>query len=221
MPLPILIFDFDGTVAVGDGPVVAYARGVADAADLGHGFAEEIARRLAASNTSDVIDGYDLVRVAALEAGADDAALAAGYTASREALGSDRAPVATPAGLAELLASVEAERILVTNAPAVRLRDVLAGLGLAGSFDRIVTDAAKPAGLDALLDELAPTGAPVLSIGDVWRNDLAPVHARGHATALVGAFTDPAAVPTYRAGRLEDLLPQIAAWVHGNSDDSR
>ena len=79
MPRPILIFDFDGTVALGDGPVRAYARAVATEAGLSPSFVDEIATGLA--DGDDAIDAYDLVRVRALAAGAapDSQAVAGPY----------------------------------------------------------------------------------------------------------------------------------------------
>ncbi|WP_295823799.1 hydrolase [uncultured Microbacterium sp.] len=211
MPRPVLIFDFDGTVAVGDGPLLAYARAVAAHTASVDAFVSTVSAHLAAP-TGDVIDGYDAVRRLALEAGVDDDALAAAYTLSRTQLGSVDAPVSTAVGLAEFLAHVDAERLLVTNAPATRLDAALSGMGLAGLFDRVVTDAAKPAGLEALLASLGE-GVPVLAVGDVWRNDLAPAHARGFHTALVGGYADAVAAPTFRADTLDELLPALAAWV--------
>lgn len=211
MPRPVLIFDFDGTVATGDGPLLAYARAVAAHTASADALVATVVAHLSAPS-SDVIDGYDVVRRAALAAGVDEAALAAAYTASRAQLGGSEAPVSTATGLAAFLRDADAERLLVTNAPATRLDVALAALGLEGLFDRIVTDAAKPAGLERLLDDLGADAA-VLAIGDVWRNDLAPAHARGFATALVGGYPDPAAEPTFRAETLDELLPALAAWV--------
>lgn len=212
MSRPVLIFDFDGTVALGDGPVLAYAASVAAAGRLPESFVTQVRRGLVDPAAENAVDGYDLVRILALRAGADQTQLAFGYRASRGLLATTAAPIGTPAGLARLLDEVDAERILLTNAPDVRLTEALDALGLAGRFDRVITDAAKPTGLETLLDELDP-GRPVLSVGDIWRNDLAPVHERGHATALVGPSTDPDSQPTYRAARLEDLLDDIARWA--------
>ena len=211
MSRPVLIFDFDGTVALGDGPLLAYARAAAAHAAPGNDVVDAVRAQLA-DPQNDAIDGYDVVRRVALAHGLDDAMLSAAYAASRAQLAGPDAPIATADGLAAFLAAVDAERLLVTNAPATRLDEALVSMGLAGLFDRIVTDAAKPAGLARLLDEL-DGAAPVLAVGDVWRNDLAPASARGHDTALVGGFPDPTARPTFRADTLDELLPALATWA--------
>lgn len=220
MPRPHLIFDFDGTVALGDGPVRAYARAVAAEAGLPSSFVESVAAGLLAGEQAEgrdlpadaAIDAYDLVRVLATEAGADAAALSRGYLASRAQLATSDAPVFAPDGLAAFLAEVDAERILVTNAPDIRILEALADLGLDGLFDRVVANAGKPDGLIRLLDELG-ADTDVLAIGDIWRNDLAPAHERGHTTALVGGYPDPEAAPDLHAPTLPALLPALTDWV--------
>nr|WP_201471293.1 haloacid dehalogenase-like hydrolase [Microbacterium hydrocarbonoxydans] len=209
----ILLFDFDGTIALGDGPVLAYAAQVAAALGDRDGFVDGIRETLSAADGG-ALDGYDAVRRAATARGADSRLLSAAYLASRAELATAAAPISAPAGLADFLAAAaaSAERVLVTNAPAIRIDEALEALGLTGLFDRIVTSARKPAGLVAFLAAL-PDDARVLSIGDIWHNDLAPAHARGHATALIGGFPDGEATPTYRAADFATLIPQLDAWL--------
>ena len=227
MPRPILIFDFDGTVALGDGPVRAYARAVAAEAGLAPSFVDEIVAGLAVPERAGVggsedidpdaaIDAYDLVRVRATAAGASADDLARGYAVSRARLATEEAPIVAPAGLAAFLADADAERVLVTNAPGVRIPEALVALGLDGLFDRVVVDAGKPAGLASLLVGLDPE-TDVLAVGDIWRNDLAPAHERGHATALVGGYPDPAAAPDFHARTLPELLPALTDWVRAHA----
>ncbi|OAN36566.1 HAD family hydrolase [Microbacterium sp. H83] len=210
----ILLFDFDGTIALGDGPVLAYAQEVADGlGDRGEGLVDGIRSALAAAEAG-VLDGYDAVRREALGRGADAALLSSAYRASRTRLATEQAPILAPEGLAAFLteAGGRAERVLVTNAPSIRIAEALEALGLAGLFDRIVTGARKPTGLETVLADL-PADARVLSVGDIWHNDLAPAHARGHATALIGGFADPAATPTFRASAFSELVPQLEDWL--------
>ncbi|MFJ4163954.1 HAD family hydrolase [Microbacterium sp. NPDC089698] len=214
---PVLVFDFDGTIALGDGPILAYAHKIADelseqTADLdGPRFLALVRSELYADG-ADSLDGYDAVRRIAEAHGAGPTLLERAYLASRQALGTPAAPVGAPAGLADLLREVDAWRILVTNAPATRIAETLAELGLGDVFDHVITAAGKPTGLGAVLDSL-PDGAVVLSIGDVWRNDLAPAHERGLDTALVGPFIDPDANPTLRAADTASLIPAIRDWL--------
>lgn len=206
-----IIFDFDGTIALGDGPVLAYAQQLAAELSAPESFVDGI-RRVLAAGGADALDGYDAVRRAGIEAGADAGHLSRAYLASRGQLGTEDAPITAPDGLAQFLAEADADRILVTNAPDVRLAEALAALGFDGLFDRIVTSARKPTGIEKVLDELQ-ADARVLSVGDIWHNDLAPAHRRGHATALVGDFSDPDAEPTFRAATLTSLLPQLREWL--------
>ncbi len=93
----------------------------------------------------------------------------------------------------------------------------LAALGLSGLLDAVLTDVGKPGGMDAVLDRcgVRPDGAGtrVLSVGDVWVNDLAPVAARGHATALISRRPPPEARPTWTVPALPDLYPALREWV--------
>ncbi|WP_052460361.1 HAD family hydrolase [Microbacterium gorillae] len=217
-PDTAVILDFDGTVALGDGPVRAYARAVERRGGVTG--VEPVLNAVPA----DALDGYDAVRMAAESAGVSAADLSAAYLDSRAELATEDAPIHAPVGLAEFLtAAGEAGvlRLLVTNAPDIRIAPALAALGIADGIDRVVTDAAKPGGLDAQLDELAAAGVVrVLSIGDIWRNDLAPAHRRGHTTALVGDHPDEIATPTHRASTFGDLAPALQEWLDAVPSDS-
>ena len=58
----------------------------------------------------------------------------------------------------------------------------------------------------------------MLSIGDIWANDLAPAQARGALTALVGPDQDEAdaATPDIRVARMPELYPIVADWLGGS-----
>jgi FMN phosphatase YigB (HAD superfamily) len=222
-----LVFDFDGTVSLGTGPVLAYARAAATtlAADHASAFLSAVELGLEQSPSGQLpgtgaIDGYDLVRMLASQHGVDPATLGDAYLASRGRLATDDAPVVAPRGLADFLrfAREHANTVLATNAPDIRVTEAISALGLTGLFDAVYTSVGKPGGLDSVLDDWLPNGE-VLSIGDVWINDLAPAAARGALTALVGS-PDEASAPTYRADHLHELYPVIAAWLESPHEDN-
>ena len=220
-----ILFDFDGTVSLGHGPVRAYASAASAPLSTDQRASFLAAVDLALENApsgqlagTGAIDGYDLVRVLSAEHGVDPASLGDAYLASRSVLASDEAPVVAPDGLADFLrfAREHAAIVLATNAPDIRVTEAIEALGLSGLFDAVYTSVGKPGGLDAVLDEWLPLG-DLLSVGDVWVNDLEPAARRGARTALVGS-PDAAARPTYRADRLHELYPVIAAWLEGTPD---
>jgi FMN phosphatase YigB (HAD superfamily) len=222
-----LLFDFDGTVSLGHGPVLAYARLAAESLSATH--AEEMMQQVRmglALEPSSVVatpgpvptpaaDGYILVKELAQAYGVEDSGLNRAYHGSRAQLATALAPIEPVPGLAAFLGEARdhANIVLATNSPEVRMSEALQFLGLTGAFDVLYTSVGKPSGLDAVLDEWMPYG-PLLSIGDIWANDLAPAHARGAQTALVGrgSVVPEGAEPTFRADDLADLFPQITRW---------
>ena len=189
----VLVFDFDGTVSLGHGPIRSYARFIAGGLPTAQAveFLGRFEDGISAAPTTTgpaapPIDGYDLVRLLAEQYDVGSTARSAAYLASRHELATHAAPVTSPAGLADFLAEARpaAYLVLATNAPAIRLDEALAALGLTGAFDVVHTAVGKPAGFGPLLESLLtmlPVGASpahLASIGDVWENDLAPAHRR-------------------------------------------
>jgi FMN phosphatase YigB (HAD superfamily) len=207
----LVVLDFDGTLAVGDEPVLAYFRGVAG------GAADEAFARWVETGDGHR-DGYSLVAAWAGAHGVAEDVRAAAYASSRAALHAGEVAVLAPDGLAALLdrRPDDVRCVLVTNAPVDGIEPVLERLGLAGRLDALIGDARKPTGMRAVLDRLlAETGLPpaaLLSVGDVWENDLAPAAALGAATAFVDRFDRREGAPTYRARTLTELLPHIERW---------
>lgn len=213
---PTVIFDFDGTLALGDGPVRAYAACVArEAGDSRIVDDADDALAKIAAGESVFRDGYHAVAVAAANRGATPEMLDAAYRASRELLATEAAPIAAPSGISAFLDALapHADRYVVTNAPDVRLTDALVELGIDGRLEQVVTSAGKPRGIEAVVED-ALTRGPVLSIGDIHEFDLAPAAALGADTALVGpAATRPPADVTMAAVHLPELYPAIQSWA--------
>jgi FMN phosphatase YigB (HAD superfamily) len=208
----IVVLDFDGTVAVGDEPVLAYFRGVAGPE------ADDVLARWVLTGGAGYRDGYALVADWAAAHAVVEEVRSAAYTASRAALHDGTAAVTAPEGLADLLRRrpLDVRCVLVTNAPVGGIEPVLARLGLEGLLDGVLGDADKPDGMPAVLERLLAEAAlpaeHLLSVGDIWRNDLQPAAAIGAATAFVDRFGSGEGSPTFRARTMEDLLPDLEQW---------
>lgn len=216
MPVPTVVFDFDGTIALGDGPVRAYLRHVADdAADPGLVEVADAALRAVAAGDDGYRDAYDAVRQVALSRGITEDRLQASYLKSRLDLGTPAAPVQAPAGLATFLTglSAHARLVLATNAPQTGIDRALSWLGVADQLPTRHCGLGKPAGLVPVLTGYLADG-PVLAVGDIWDYDLAPAATLGADTALVGATATTAPVhPTMRGTTLADLYGEITTWA--------
>lgn len=216
MRQPTVVFDFDGTIALGHGPVIAYARHVAAlAGDPGLLEAARVALDRVDAGDAVYRDSYDAVRQVALEREIPESLLGPAYLASRHELGSRTAPVEAPAGLGEFLAGLapSARLVLATNAPEIRVDHVLELLGAADHLVERHFSIGKPAGLVAIVADHLAEG-PVLAVGDIWAYDLAPAAELGADTALVGVTArgdDPR--PTMSGTTLADLYGAITNWA--------
>jgi len=215
-----LILDFDGTVCVGHGPALVYARQAAglhpDLADL-----EARVERYCAGEPlpefGSAPDGYLAVAHAALALGVPVSALQSAFLETRRRLAEEGLGTRAPEGLPELVAQLRASGtrvLLVTNAPALGIDRMLDRLGLGGAFDDVVADARKPSGLTPILDDIGHpiTRDTVLSVGDIWINDLALPAERGAATALIDPFDRVAGSPDLRVRTFDELMPFLRSW---------
>lgn len=213
--VPSIVFDFDGTLALGHAPVLAYARAVAPHA--GAGFVEQVEAELASfdTGTSNHLDGYHVVAEVAGRHGVSSGTMKEAYLESRGWLGTDKARVGRLPGLNDFLAELHgiARLAVATNAPATGVEGVLSDWGVREYFAELHVNVGKPAGLRPIIVELVQRG-PVLSVGDIVDYDLAPALELGADTALVGAtaLTSTAEV-TFRGATLTDLYDDILAWA--------
>jgi len=215
-PAGLLVIDLDGTLCLGDAPVRAYGRHAAEAA----GDPALVERLDAFLDGRESIpgagDGYQAVAALARAAGVEQEDIGAAFMRSREGYAEWVGEVSAPEGVVELLGGLDGvRRVLVTNAPPPGLRELLAGIGVAPVLDSVVTAAGKPKGMPAVLDRLQLTtpGAALASLGDIWANDHAEVHARGGATFLIDRHGLGEGRPTARGARIEELYPAIEEWA--------
>ena len=225
-PVAALLFDFDGTLYVGDLPVHAYARRVAERLDgaAGVGVVAGMRRFLEdrsvpgdpGTDLTAAQDGYQAVELLAVAAGADADMLSAAYRQSRHDLAASAFAVDAPDGLVDLLTGLHGQvrSVVVSNADPAGMAEVLAGTGLAPLLDEVILDAGKPDCWPPLIERYADLvgGADrLLAVGDRWSGDLAPIAAAGGWTGLIDRFGRGDGSPDARAADLTALLPAIAA----------
>lgn len=238
----VLLFDFDGTVSLGDDPVIAYARHLDEEAGSAVNLITRVVSRWLAVDgrlaealdgltdadpvflglhvVDGAIDGYAAAQRLAALVGVTSERIDAAYRASRADLADGLISTHAPEGFASFLAAfpASAHRVLVSNSPANGLTEQLDKLELGRSFDEVVTNANKPAGLPdiarRILAEQGVQPARLASVGDIWVNDLAPVAALGATTALIDRMPVPeGAAPTVRASHIEELYPWLLEWA--------
>lgn len=235
MPDPVpraltLLLDLDGTLIRSDEPVLEYGRRVAGelSAEAGAAllatltsFLEEAGEHRRTPPLADADDGYQAVEALAAAYAVPKEAVDAAYAQSRRSVDVAGAVEPVPAGLLDLLAEIRkhVRVVVVTNAPITGVRSLLAGLGVEDLIDELVTDADKPTGLTAIVERfLHESGAAddprrLLSVGDIWANDLAVPHARGCRTAYVDRFDRRRGPADASAPELAGLLDFIRAWA--------
>lgn len=223
----ILLLDFDGTVCRGDEPVREYARRVATAVRPGDAqhLIGALERFLDGTDRGGIVagaqDGYQAVSALAASLDVPPEHTEAAFLGARAALAAGEIDAEVPAGLLDLLGEVgpSARRVLVTNAPGASLGPVLDRLGLAAHLDEVIADAGKPSGLpgliERLLDAAGAVGEPqrLLSIGDIWANDLRAARERGCMTAYVDRFDRRQGDADARAESIEDLYDVVRRWA--------
>ncbi len=214
----LLILDFDGTLCLGDEPVREFARQVAsEAAAPAPELLDPLDRFLQGEQGTPFdgcADAYTAVAAWARERGLERDAMTAAFLRGRAELDAGRIEISTSDGVIDRLGAMLGwYRVLVTNSPLASTMTLTARLGLDTVLDTIIGDAAKPGGLEALLspagDLAARRWGRIVSLGDIWVNDLAPVDAVGGETGLIERHPQPQATPTWRAANVQSLLDQI------------
>jgi FMN phosphatase YigB (HAD superfamily) len=227
---PVLVLDLDGTVCLGDTPALLYATRVAALTDVPEALLETaeafLGQRLPETAPKTLLgaqDGYEAVKILGLAAGVSEEELSAAYLWSRVAMSEQPGDIRTPEGLVDLLDGIDAHRVIMTNSPGRGLDAILEHLGVADVVDEVRTDALKPTRmtghLDDFLDTFGAAGTPerLMSVGDIWRNDLPPALERGCVAAYVDAFDRRQGPAHVRAGSLVDLYPAVSEWSNDPS----
>lgn len=217
MPFPILVLDFDGTIALGDGPVWAYAD--AATAQISPSVAQSVRAtltRFLAGDRPDLpyADGYFAVAdLCAPYLSAEQ--LNDAYRSSRQVLNETELKISSPPGLAQFLRALPASPVVLTNAPADGVQRALSALGIADLVDQLICEAGKPKFLDRIIAGLLGDldAAWLMSVGDVYANDIAPILPRGCATAFINRFGVQSGPAHLVGATFAEMYQQIEEWA--------
>lgn len=221
-PSAALVLDFDGTVCIGDDPVLFYAEEVAARHPAAADVVEQVREFLSGERQIDgAADGYHAVHRLSAAAGAAQDLLRQAYLASRSRLDAGEGETRAPHGLTDALADLrqaDVRIVLATNSPRIGIEKWLAGRDLDHRIDEVIADAGKPAGMPALLDQVATRAglqvpAALGSIGDVWANDVGPAMERGGTGFFIDRFGTGQEPSSYTGTTFEDLLPAMRDWA--------
>lgn len=231
----VLLLDLDGTLCLGDGPALRYAEGV-DTLLVARGRkpdvfeqvlefvslpASEHLVRYADSPLREAQDPWVATLLLAQRHGLTPADLEPAFLASRVALERDEFDLHADPDLLELLGHrpPDVRVVLGTNSPDVGMARLLTRLGVSGLLDDVCTSQCKhtPDGMPNLLAHIQReydiTTSQLLSVGDNWPNDLAPVAAAGGSTAYVDRFGHTELPADLRSDTVAGLVPGIRHWL--------
>ena len=177
-------------------------------------------------------DGYQLVQLLAVQAGLTDEEAGVAFAQGRRALlarGLEHSDVHAPQGVEQLLAQLRevAGVVLITNSPGDAFGPWLQHLGLTDSFDAVINGAQKPFGMPAAVRAAQEQAARadgglevvperIISVGDIWRNDLEHVHAQGGTTVLIDRFGTGLGDPTRRVQQWSQVSDLLTEMTHVN-----
>lgn len=224
-----LVFDFDGTLYVGDLPVLSHARHCAEQLSDAEAttLIDNVRLFLEGKSVGDRFvdlaparDGLQAVEMLGAAAGLSTEQINDAYRASRRDLAGSAFAMDAPDGLRELLAGLERAHVMVvTNAGPTGVHEVLESVELSPYIDEVITGAGKPDSMPgiitAVLQRIAAPDQPrrLMVVGDRWDTDLTGAHRLGAATALVDRFGRGDGTPTFRAAELAGLIPGIRDWA--------
>lgn len=261
----LLLLDFDGTICLGDDPVLAYAEQVdallteqglsgpggasvhslvKSAFDAGNLLIDAIEYTADGTPTAVIDapqhavggahpiswplqDGYQLTQLLARQSGLSDEDTSRAFMQGRRTLlarGLETSDVHSPHRARELFLELRARVgvVLITNSPAEGFETWLQALGLTDVFDTIIHSAGKPSGMPAAIAQAqtaleAPVAEEaILSVGDIWANDLSHVAATGGSTILIDRYGTGLGEPQHRVESWHEVDGLIRGWAEPN-----
>ena len=234
----LMIFDFDGTLYRGDEPFRYYARLAAQAmpSNTAQKYLQNLEFYLQGRFPLDVEDpweavvalGQALLQGTAANDSATSAEVAAtterdfweaAFLKTRDYMLEDLCPLEVPPALVEFLKDARglATLVVASNSPPQATIPLLAKLQLSDYFDMIQTETNKPIGLLPLVGRLDPDDVIpkylIMSVGDNYRNEIAPARQAGWQTAYINPRNEFRGPCTHQGRTIEELIPALQAWL--------
>jgi FMN phosphatase YigB (HAD superfamily) len=216
----LVLFDFDGTLYRGDAPFRFYAEVIArymDDKDRRH-YLELVDAHL--NGTAGIVagDNWEAVVMLATPYLPNPDSLQEAFLETRVYMNDGDCPLEVAPELRQFLAEYRGRVKLAcaSNSPPEAAETLLKRLDLYDCFDQVFSSAGKPDGLLAVAQ--AAWDGPIvpehtMSVGDNYKNDIAPAWEAGWATAHIsphGYFPGPSTVHGYT---IEEILPFLKDWV--------
>ena len=216
----VLIFDVDGTLYRGDDPYRYCAPAICRNWTRDHRvrYLQNVDAYLGRSIRVSVEDPWEALVDLARTYDPNRSASQEIFLETRKFMVSDACPLEVPNGLRAFLKEVSGQVVLgcASNSPRDSTWALLRRLGLVDYFDLVVPEAKKPDGLMAAAEQIAGqsvTPGDTLSIGDNYRNDIAPAVRAGWDTAYIHAYGGERRPCTVQGQTVEELLPFLHRWV--------
>jgi FMN phosphatase YigB (HAD superfamily) len=217
----LILFDFDGTLYRGDAPFRYYA--------------QVLARHMAPADSDRYLSLVEahLQGVTGIVAGdnweavvglaepylADEALWQGAFLETRVFMHGDDCELEVPEVLRTFLQDSHGKVTLAcaSNSPPEAAIPLMKRLGIYDYFDHVAPSANKPDGLlpyaqDLWGGDLVPERT--LSVGDNYKNDIAPALEAGCATAHISPHGYFPGASTAHGHTMEDVMPYIRSWVN-------
>lgn len=216
----LVLFDFDGTLYRGDAPFRFYANAIARhmAPKDGAHYLEQVEAHLGGAQGIVAGDNWEAVVQLAEPYLPDQDLWQQAFVETRVFMNGDSCALEVPGTLRQFLVETRGKVTLAcaSNSPPEAAIPLLKRLGLYEHFDQVIASANKPDGLVEHVRHLwggEVVSERTLSVGDNYKNDIAPALNAGFATAHIsphGYFPGPSTSHGYT---MEDVMPFIRSWV--------
>jgi FMN phosphatase YigB (HAD superfamily) len=217
----VVVFDFDGTVILGDKPYYRCAEIISKQlpASEANVFLSRVEGALAHSIPFPGEDGWNMLSDLSREFTSNDIYTASFHQTRKEMLEKGDMTY-MPDAVKALLGRIRPYVVLAlaSNSPPIYVEPVVRKYSLDSYFTYVRPGAGKPAGFVRMVrqiieQERLPKDCRVLSVGDHYINDIFPAVESGWDGAFVNPFGLDPRRSTVSAENIADLSPWIVSWA--------